>query len=110
MNRISERTKDMTAKVKINGLKKEFIVDTGSAMSLMTNGNIIKSTETQKVENRNQDVNKTKYIFGKRYMQILNRRTTNGTKQQYTSTQNGQDENFQSNNQRHPIGRKQPIR
>ena len=59
INRITDRNKYLTATVKVNGIEKEFIVDTGSPISIMpVDENIMKRTEIQKVKHRYQDVNK----------------------------------------------------
>ena len=48
----------------INGISKEFIIDTGSPISLMPpDERITKSTERQKITNRHQDVNKNEVKF-----------------------------------------------
>ena len=53
--------KHYTATIKINGVRKEFIIDTGSPITLMPmDKRIVKSTEIQKVTNRYQVVNKNK--------------------------------------------------
>ena len=50
--------KHFTAVVRVNGIKKEFIIDTGSPISIMPpDERIMKSTEIQKITNRYQDVN-----------------------------------------------------
>ena len=54
-----ETNKHFTTTLKINGIPKEFIIDTGSPISLMPpDERITKSTEIQKMTNRYQDVNK----------------------------------------------------
>ena len=56
---IEEKTKHYLATIKTNGVKKEFIIDTGSPITIMPpDGRIMKSTEIQKIANRYQDVNK----------------------------------------------------
>ena len=63
-NRITDRSNYLTAKVKVNGIEKEFIVDTGSPISIMPAcENILKETETQKVKHRYYDVNKNEIKF-----------------------------------------------
>ena len=75
----------MTAKVKVNGIEKDFIVDTGSPVSIMpADENILKKTEMQKMKHRYQDVNKNEVKFpgqiqtdiehenNKQKMQVLN--------------------------------------
>ena len=59
INRITDKNKYLTAKVKVNGIEKEFIVDTGSPISIMPAGeSILKKTEKQKIKHRYQNVNK----------------------------------------------------
>ena len=61
---IVEQQKHYTAKVKINGTQRKFIIDTGSTVTIMpTNERIMKKTEIQKITNRYQDVNKNKVNF-----------------------------------------------
>ena len=56
--------KHFTATVQINGIMKEFIIDTGSPVSIMSpDKKIMKTTEIQKTTNRYQDVNKNKMKF-----------------------------------------------
>ena len=64
IKKIEETNKHYTATVKINGIIKEFIIDTGSQISIMPPGQrIMKLTEIQKVTNRYQDVNKNEVKF-----------------------------------------------
>ena len=64
INRITDKNKYLTAKVKVNGIEKEFIVDTGSPISIMpADGQILKKTEMQKKKHRYQDVNKNEVRF-----------------------------------------------
>ena len=59
IRKINEMNKHFTAVVRVNGVKKEFMIDTGSPISIKPpDEKIIKSTETQKITNRYQDVNK----------------------------------------------------
>ena len=59
-----ETNKHFTTTLKINGIPKEFIIDTGSPISLMPpDEKITKSTEIQKITNRDQDVNKNEVKF-----------------------------------------------
>ena len=59
IRKINEMNKHFTAVVQVNGVKKEFLIDTGSPISLMpADERIMKSTEIQKITNRYQDVNK----------------------------------------------------
>ena len=59
-----ETNEHYTADVKINGIMKEFIIDTGSPLSIMPQDKrIMKPTELQKVSNRYQDVNKNEVNF-----------------------------------------------
>ena len=51
INRITHKNKYLTTSVKINGTGKEFIIDTGSPISIMpADDNILKKTETQKMK------------------------------------------------------------
>ena len=62
--KIDETNKHFTTTLKINGIPKEFIIDTGSPISLMPpDERITKSTEIQKITNRYQDVNKNEVKF-----------------------------------------------
>ena len=64
INRITDKNKYLTVVVKINGIEKEFIVDTGSPISIMpVDEKIMKHTEKQKVKQRYQDVNKNEVMF-----------------------------------------------
>ena len=64
INRITDRNKYLTAKVKVNVIEKEFIVDTGSPISIMpADESILKKTEMQKIKHRYQDVNKNEVKF-----------------------------------------------
>ena len=64
INRITDRNKYLTTTVKVKGIEKEFIVDTGSPISIMpADENIMKQTEIQKVKHRYQDVNKNEVKF-----------------------------------------------
>ena len=64
INRNTDRNKCLTAVVKVNGIEKEFIVDTGSPISIMpVDEKILKQTEIQKVKQRYQDVNKIEVKF-----------------------------------------------
>ena len=48
--------------MKVNGIEKEFIVDTGSPISIMpADESILKKTEMQKIKHRYQDVNKNEF-------------------------------------------------
>ena len=64
IKKIEETDKHFTANVKINGVMKEFIIDTGSLISIMPpDKRIMKPTELQKVSNRYQDVKKNEVKF-----------------------------------------------
>ena len=64
INRITDKNKYLTAKVKVNGIEKEFIVDTGSPISITpADEQILKKTEMQKIKHRYQDVNKNESRF-----------------------------------------------
>ena len=61
---IVEQQKHYTAKIKINRTPKEFIIDTGSSVTIMPlDQQIMKTTEIQKITNRYQDVNKNEVKF-----------------------------------------------
>ena len=61
---IEEKNKNYTATIKINRVKKEFIIDTGSSITIMPpDKRIIKSTEIQKITYRYKDVNKNEVKF-----------------------------------------------
>ena len=65
---IVEQQKHYTAKIKINGTPKEFIIDTGSPVTTIPlDGQIINTTEIQKITNRYQDVNKNEVKIRGRY-------------------------------------------
>ena len=64
VNRIIDRNKYLTTIVNINGTEKEFVIDTGSPISIMPADNtIMKESEIQKVRHRYQDVNKNEVKF-----------------------------------------------
>ena len=64
INRITDRNKYLTTTVKVNGIEKEFIVETGSPISMMpADENIMKQTEIQKIKHRYQDVNRNEVKF-----------------------------------------------
>ena len=64
IKKINEMNKHFTATVQINGIKKEFIIDTGSPVSIIPpDDRIMKATEIQKITNRYQDVNKNEVKF-----------------------------------------------
>ena len=64
IKKIEETNKHYTATVKINGIAKEFKIDTGSPISIMASAKrITKPIEIQKVTNRYQDVNKNEVKF-----------------------------------------------
>ena len=59
IKKIDETNKHFSTTLKINGVTKEFIIDTGSPISLMPpDERIKKSTEIPKISNRYQDVKK----------------------------------------------------
>ena len=60
---IVEQQKHYTAKVKINGTQREFIIDTGSPVTIMPLERIMKKTEIQKITKQYQDVNKNEVKF-----------------------------------------------
>ena len=64
IKKINEMNKHFTAVVQVYGVKKEFIIDTGSPISIMPpDERIMKSTEIQKITTRYQDVNKNEVKF-----------------------------------------------
>ena len=68
VNRIIDRNKNLTTTVKINGTEKEFIIETGSPISIMPADNRrMKESEIQKVRHRYQDVNKKGMKFRGKY-------------------------------------------
>ena len=111
INRTTDKNKYLTAVVKTNGIEREFIVDTGSPISIMpVDEKTMKHTKIQKVKQRYQDVNKNEVKFrgkipanieydnNKQKMQILITRY-------YTNTRNRLDEEIQPDNWKHPTGR-----
>ena len=59
IKKMDETNKHFTTTLKINGIPKEFIIDTGSPKSLMPpDERITESIEIQRITNRYQDVNK----------------------------------------------------
>ena len=78
INRITDRNKYLTTTVKVNGIEEEFIVDTGSPISIIpADENILKQTEIQKVKHRYQDVNRNEVKFRGKYRRMSNTKTTN---------------------------------
>ena len=64
IKKIEETNKHYTANVKFNGVMKEFIIGTGSPISILPpDKRIMKPTELQKVSNLYQDVNKNEVKF-----------------------------------------------
>ena len=64
INRIVDKNKYLTTTVKINGTEKEFLIDTGSPISILpADKTKMKDTEIQKVRHRYQDVNKNEVKF-----------------------------------------------
>ena len=64
IKKTNEMNKHFTATVQIGGIKKEFIIDTGSPISIMPpDERIMKATEIQKVTNIYQDENKNEVKF-----------------------------------------------
>ena len=109
-NRITDRNKYLTTTVKVNGIEKEFIVDTGSPISIMLiDENIMKRTKIQKVKHRYQVVNKNEVKFRGKItadIEYENKKTKNASsdyrkKRHYTTTRNGLDEKIQINNRKH---------
>ena len=61
---IEEKQKNHTAKLKITGIQKEFIIDTGSPVTIMPfDERMVNQTEIQKITNRYQNVNKNEVKF-----------------------------------------------
>ena len=64
IKKIEEKNKHYTAPIKINGVRKEFITDTGSPITIMLiDKRVVKPTEILKVTNRYQYVNKNELNF-----------------------------------------------
>ena len=64
INRIVDRNKYLTTTVKINGMEKEFIIDTGSPISIMSiDTKLLKETEIRKMKYQHQDVNNNEVKF-----------------------------------------------
>ena len=64
IKKTNEMNKHFTATVQIGGIKKKFIIDTGSPISIMPpDERIMKATEIQKVTNIYQDENKNEVKF-----------------------------------------------
>ena len=116
---IEEKNKHYTATIKINGVKKEFIIDTGSPITIMPpDERIMKHAERQKITNRYRDVKKNEVKFrrkipvnieyenSKQKMEILITEITDITPLLGME----KDENIQINHRKITIGRKQPIR
>ena len=117
INRITDKNKYLTSG-KVNSNEKEFIINTRSPLSIMPADEYMwKRTELQKVKHRHQDVNKNEVKFrgkmpanieyksNKQKMQILITKINDNT-----NTRIGLAEESQFNNQKHPIGREQPIK
>ena len=65
---IEEKNKQYTATIKINGVKKEFIIDTGSPITIMPpDERTMKHAEIQKITNQYQDVNKNEVKFREKF-------------------------------------------
>ena len=68
INIIVGKNKYLTTTVRINGTEEEFIVETGSPISIMpADKEMMKETEVQKIKHRYQDVNKNEVKFRERY-------------------------------------------
>ena len=64
IKKIEEKNKHCIATVKINGRKKEFIIDTGSPITIMPpDETMLELIAIQKITNRYQDVNKNEVMF-----------------------------------------------
>ena len=60
-----KRIKHKTATVKVNGMRKKFVIDTGSPITIMPmDRRIVKPSEIQNITNRYQGVNKTNKMSG----------------------------------------------
>ena len=78
MKKIEETNKHYTATIKINGVRKEFIIDTRSPITIMPmNKRILKSTERQKITYQFQDVNKIEVKFREKTPVAVEYETTN---------------------------------
>ena len=59
INKVVDKNKYLTTTVRINGKEKEFVLDTGSPISIMPAGNeILKKSDIQKTKHHYQDVSK----------------------------------------------------
>ena len=63
---IEEKQKHYKAKIKISGIQKEILIDTGSPVTIMPfDKRIVNQTEKQKITSRYQDFSKNAVIPGK---------------------------------------------
>ena len=108
INNIEEKQKHYTAKTNINGIQNQFIIDTGSPVTIMPFfERLVDQTEVQKTTNLYQDVNKNEVKPGEDTSKhrIRKQQTENGNsdyrKNKYnTTTGNGLDEKIQTNNRK----------
>ena len=116
-----EKNKHYAATVKINGKKKEFLINTGSPITIMPpDEEIIKSTGLQKITNKYQDVNKNEVKFRRKIPVNLKyerkqteKRDSDKRKNRHNNpTRIGLQEGIQINNRKNAtrIGQKQPLR
>ena len=113
IKKIEEENKHYTATVKINGIKEEFIIDTGSPITIMPpDEKILKLIELQKITNRYQDVNKNEVKFrgnipvkAIRKQQTKNGNIDNRKNRHNTFTRNGLDEEIYINDRKNTTGR-----
>ena len=119
IKKIDETNKHFTTTLTINGVMKEFIIDTGSPISLMPpDERITQSTKIQKITNRYQDVNNNEVKFRGKIpvdVEYENNKQKNGSgdnqKNRYdTITRDGLNEEIQTNDRQNTMGRQQPIR
>ena len=83
---IEEKNKHYTATIKINGVKKEFIIDTGSPIPIMPpDERIMNYAERQKITNRYQDEIKTKWNSGEKIRGKIARKNWSNTRILYPS-------------------------
>ena len=67
MKTIEDKREQYRAVVRINGIKKEFVIDTGSPVTIMPpDEQIIGKTEIKKITNLYQDVNRNQVKFRKK--------------------------------------------
>ena len=116
---IEEKKKHYTATIRMKGVKKEFIIDTGSPIPIMpSDERIMQHTEIQK---KNQPVPRRKLKRNKnpeentgghrvRKQQTEDGNSDNRKNRYNTITRDGLDENIRANYRKNKTGREQPIR